>query len=29
MAPVFNFAKYEVLALAEMTEAGTIAGKGA
>jgi muconolactone delta-isomerase len=29
MAPVFNFAKYEVLPLAEMTDAGTIAGKRA
>jgi muconolactone delta-isomerase len=29
MAPVFNFAKYEVLPLAEMTDAGTITGKNA
>jgi muconolactone delta-isomerase len=29
MAPVFNFANYQVLPLAEMTDAGTIAGKSA
>lgn len=27
MSPVYNFATYDVLALAEMTDAGTVVGK--